>query len=70
MFALDEGQCLANTPATLPPGKESPVPTEQEVRWVSETVWTGVGVWYKHKKQCFNKRRRKVIENGKKKETH
>jgi hypothetical protein len=29
-----------HAPAALTPGKEPPVPIEQEVRWTSEPVWT------------------------------
>jgi hypothetical protein len=29
-----------HAPAALPPGKEPPVPIEQEVGWTSEPVWT------------------------------
>jgi hypothetical protein len=28
-----------HTPADLPPGKEPPVPTGQEVGWAPESVW-------------------------------
>jgi hypothetical protein len=29
-----------HAPAALPPGKDPPVPIEQEVGWTQEPVWT------------------------------
>jgi hypothetical protein len=39
--ALDGGEWSASRPGrALPPGKEPPVPIEQEARWAPEPVWT------------------------------
>jgi hypothetical protein len=39
--ALEGGEWSASRPGSaLPPGKESQVPTEQEVGWAPEPVWT------------------------------
>ena len=35
----DGGEWSPSQPATLPPGKESPVPSEQTYVWAPEVVW-------------------------------
>jgi hypothetical protein len=37
--ALDGGERLASGPDALPPGKNPPVPTEEEKGWSPESVW-------------------------------
>jgi len=45
-----------HVPAALAPGKQPPVPTDQEVGWAPEQVWT----WWREKSQVPARTKRNI----------